>query len=56
MKTAHTRRLSPCSREEDEGEGFKPIRLGATLTLPLSLKNGEATQHARGCSKAFSRT
>jgi hypothetical protein len=58
MKTAHTGCLSPCSRGEDEGEGFKRIRLGSTLTLPLplSLQNGEAAQYARGGSKAFSQT
>jgi hypothetical protein len=54
MKTAHTGCLSPCSGGEDEGEGFKRIRLGSTL--PLSLQNGEAAQYARGGSKAFSQT
>jgi len=38
-------RLSPYSRGEDEGEGFEQIRTGSTLTLPLSLRKGEATLH-----------
>lgn len=54
MKAAHTGPLSPGSRGEDEGEEFKRIRLGSTLTL--SLQNGEATQCAFGGSKAFSQT
>ena len=47
-------RLSPRRREEDEGEGLdlSSSRLGcldATLTLPLSLRKGEAI-HARTMS------
>ncbi len=41
-------RLSPSKRGEDEGEGFQLTRSGSTLTLPLSLGKGEATQEARG--------
>ncbi len=41
---ACTNRLSHCSRGEDEGEGFKRTRPKSTLTLTLSLRNGEATQ------------
>jgi len=44
-------RLSPSKRGEDEGEGFERTRLGSTLTLPLSLVEGEATQDARGRAK-----
>ena len=44
-------RLSPSKRGEDEGEGFERTRLGSTLTLPLSLVEGEATQDARGHAK-----
>jgi hypothetical protein len=46
MKARCTFRLSPWSRGEDEGEGFKRTRHGSPLTLPLSLEKGEATQHA----------
>ena len=56
MKVMFTNRLSPWQRGEDEGEGFEQMRRGSALTLPLSLKNGEATQQPRGCSKAFSQT
>jgi len=38
-------RLSPSEREENEGEGFGPVRHGSTL--PLSPAKGEATQPAR---------
>ncbi len=44
-------RLSPYSRGEDEGEGFEQIRTGSTLTLPLSLRKGEATQRVHRYSK-----
>jgi copper oxidase (laccase) domain-containing protein len=44
-------RLSPRDRGEDEGGGFERTRLGSTLTLPLSLVEGEATQDARGRAK-----
>jgi hypothetical protein len=47
---ACTNRLSPCSRGEDEGEGFEQLRRQSTLTLPLSLRKGEATRHAHGRS------
>jgi copper oxidase (laccase) domain-containing protein len=40
-------RLSPSERGEDEGEGFKWAERESTLTLPLSLVQGEATQDAR---------
>jgi hypothetical protein len=43
-------RLSPYSRGEDEGEGFEQLRLRSTLTLPLSLRKGEATLHAHSRS------
>jgi hypothetical protein len=36
-------RLSPCSRGEDEGEGFEQTRFESILTLPLSFEQGEAT-------------
>jgi len=36
-------RLSPWARGEDEGEGFRRFCAEATLTLPLSLRKGEAT-------------
>jgi hypothetical protein len=38
-------RLSPCSRGEDEGEGFERTRLESILTL-LFFEQGEAT-HTR---------
>jgi polyphenol oxidase len=40
-------RLSPSKRGEGEGEEFQVTRSGSTLTLPLSLGKGEATQEAR---------
>ena len=43
--------LYPYSRGEDEGEGFQRIRPRSTLTLPLSLRKGEATQTVPGGSK-----
>ncbi len=43
-------RLSPCSRGEDEGEGLVRSCRDSTLTLPLSLRKGEATRHAHGRS------
>jgi hypothetical protein len=43
--------LSPFERGEDEGEGSERIRFRATLTLPLSLRQGEATQGTPGHSK-----
>jgi len=46
-------RLSPSERGEDGGEGFKPTRSGLTLTLPLSLAKGEATQDARSHPKVW---
>ena len=48
---ACTNRLSPWSRGEDEGEGFEQLRRQSTLTLPLSLRKGEATQTVPGGSK-----
>jgi hypothetical protein len=51
MTTMCGNRLSPCSRGEDEGEGFERTRLGSTLTLALSLRQGEATRHTHGYSK-----
>jgi len=36
-------RVSPCSREEDEGEGCELTRFESILTLPLSFEQGEAT-------------
>ena len=44
-------RLSPSSRVEDGGEGLERTRAGLTLTLPLSLCKGEATQHTHGRSR-----
>jgi hypothetical protein len=49
-------RLSPCSRGEDEGEGFERIRTASTLTIPLSLRKGEATGHARAQAKVSAQT
>jgi hypothetical protein len=40
-------RRSPSERGEDEGEGFGPAHQESTLTLPLSLAKGEATQPVR---------
>jgi copper oxidase (laccase) domain-containing protein len=40
-------RLSSSKRGEDQGEEFEPTRAASTLTLPLSLGKGEATQEAR---------
>src|SRR5919201_351340 len=40
-------RLSLCRRGEDQGEGLQRIRAGLTLTLPLFLRKGEATQGTR---------
>ncbi len=37
--------LSPWSRGEDEGEGLVRPCHDSTLTLPLSLRKGEATLH-----------
>ena len=37
-------RLSPCSRGEDEGEGFERTHFESILTLPLSFEQGEATR------------
>jgi hypothetical protein len=56
MSAACKHRLSPCSRGEDEGEGFERTRLGSTFTLPLSLRKGEATQRTDGHSKISART
>jgi len=49
-------RLSPSARGEDEGEGFERTRRESTLTLPLSLVEGEATQDARGHAKIPAKT
>ena len=43
--------LSPFKRGEDQGEGSERIDPGSTLTLPLSLTKGEATQDSRGHTK-----
>jgi hypothetical protein len=58
MRAASRERLSLCLRGEDEeGEGLlERIQLGLTLTLPVALQKGEATQHARGRSKTSSQT
>ena len=45
-------RLSPCSRGEDEGEGFERTRLESILTLPLSFEQGKTT-HRRGVVQIF---
>jgi hypothetical protein len=37
-------RLSPCSRGEDEGEGFERTCFESILTLPRSFEQGEATR------------
>jgi len=37
--------LSPCSRGEDEGEGFERIRPKSTLTLPLRKGRGDPKAH-----------
>jgi len=44
-------RLSPSKSGEDKGEGFEQTDPGSTLTLPLSLTKGEATQDARSRAK-----
>jgi len=49
-------RLSPCSREEDEGEEFESIRPGSTLTLPLSLRKGEVTHYTHRHSQIPAKT
>jgi copper oxidase (laccase) domain-containing protein len=49
-------RLSALERGEDEGEGFERTRHGSTLTRPLSLGKGEATQHTRGHAKISAET
>ena len=36
-------RVSPCSKEEDEGEGCERTRFEPILTLPLFFEQGEAT-------------
>ena len=36
MRAPRSDRLSPCSRGEDEGEGFEGTRPVSTLPLPLS--------------------
>jgi hypothetical protein len=51
MKMVCRNRLAPCGRGEDEDEGFERTRPGSTLTLPLSLRKGEATQYASGDSE-----
>ena len=57
MRAASRERLSLCLRgENEEGEGLERIQLGLTLTLPLAVQKGEATQHARGRSKTSSQT
>src|SRR5438093_7572558 len=43
-------RLSSLERGEDEGERFERTRGGLTLTLPLSLAKGEATQRIRSAA------
>ena len=48
-------RLSPLEKGEDEGEGFEQFGSGLTLTLPLSLRKGEATQQTHGRSKISAR-
>jgi hypothetical protein len=45
-------RLSPCSRGEDQGEGFRRARSKSILTLPLSFEQGEATR-TRGVVQIF---
>jgi copper oxidase (laccase) domain-containing protein len=44
-------RLPPSKRGEDQGEGFERSDPGSTLTLPLSLTKGEASQDSRGHAK-----
>jgi hypothetical protein len=56
MRAASRERLSLCSRGANEGEGFERTHLGLTLTLPLALQKGEATQRARGRSKTSLQT
>jgi copper oxidase (laccase) domain-containing protein len=45
------RRLSPFQRGEDKGEGFERTDPALTLTLPLSLTKGKATQDVRSHAK-----
>jgi len=53
---ACTNRLSPCSRGEDEGEGFEQLRRQSTLTLPLSLRKGEVIRYTLGHSQVPAQT
>jgi hypothetical protein len=48
VTAAYKNRLSPLERGEDEGEGLERARSASTLTLPLSLRQGEATQGTPG--------
>ena len=45
-------RLSPCSRGEDEGEGFEPTGLESILTLPSPLHK-ERRPRTRGVVQIF---
>jgi hypothetical protein len=45
MIAAYSRRLSPCFRGEDEGEGLERVFPTSTLSYPLSFRKGEATRH-----------
>ena len=56
MTTACKYRLSPCSRGEDEGEGFERTCVGATLTLTLSLRKGEVIRYTLGHSQVPAQT
>jgi hypothetical protein len=55
MTTARLDRLSPSEMGEDEGEGLERASPKSTLTLPLSLRKGEATRrthhHARASAQ-----
>ena len=58
VKFRHTRfaqrffRFSPCSRGEDEGEGFEQTCFESIFTLPFSFEQGEAT-HSRFVVQIF---
>lgn len=56
MTTPCRTRLSPCSRGEDEVEGLRQPCPESTLSLPLSLQKGEATQYTHRHSQIAAQT
>ena len=53
MIAARRNRLSALQREEDEQEEVERTHPGSTLTLPYSLRKGEATQGTPRHSKIW---